>query len=134
MATLSGKKGLVEYDGGQVASFRNWSLDVDTNMLDHTVWSTGTDQWRSFTDGLSGWSGSFGDLFDAASTGQDDLRTNLLTPASATVKLYLDKDGGEHFTGSAYISSASYGAEIDGDVTASYNIQGTGTLTYSTTT
>jgi predicted secreted protein len=134
MATLSGKSGKIEYGGGKVASIRNWSLNMDTNMLDHTSWSTGTDQWRSFTAGLSGWSGSAGDLWDETSTGQDTMRTNFLTPSTATIVFHMDKSSGGSFSGACYVSGISMGAAIDGDVTANYTLQGTGALSYSTST
>lgn len=134
MATLSGKTGKIEYGGGKVASIRNWTLDSNVNMLDHTVWSTGTDQWRVWKAGLSGWSGTVGDLYDETSTGQDQMRTNFLTPTTATMVLHMDKAAGGSYSGATYISGISMGAAIDGDVTASYSYQGTGALAYSTST
>ena len=96
MPALSGKKGLVEYKGGQVAFIRNWSFDVNTNMLDVTVWTTGLDQWRSVTPGLSGGAGTFAGFFASStgSTGQVDLRGAMLTPATGTLKLTMDDTGG----------------------------------------
>lgn len=134
MATLSGKSGKIEYGGGKVASIRNWSVNMDANMLDHTSWSTGTDQWRSFTPGLAGWSGTVGDLWDETSTGQDTMRTNFLTPSTAAIVFHMDKANGGSLSGSCYVSGIAMGAAIDGDVTANYTIQGTGALTYSTST
>ncbi|MHC5112315.1 MAG: hypothetical protein ACYTHJ_20855 [Planctomycetota bacterium] len=136
MAALSGKKGLVEYKGGQVAYIRNWSMDVNTNMLDVTVWTTGTDQWRAMTPGLSGAAGSFSGFFvgSTVSTGQKNVRVNTLTPATGTIKLSMDKDGGESFTGSVYFDSMGHSADIDGTVDSNYSFVFNGAVTFSTTT
>ena len=134
MAELSGKQALIEYGGGQVASFDDWNMTANTNMLDVTTFSTATLQWRDFIPGLSDWSGTISGNFDAASTGLTDLRTNFLTPTTGTIKLSMDKDGGESFTGTTYLSMMSHTAPIDGVVEVSLNYQGTSTLTFSTTT
>ena len=136
MPAISGKKGLVDYKGGQVAYIRNWSMDVDTNMLDVTVWTTGTDQWRAMLPGLSGAAGTFGGLFvgSTVSTGQKNLRVNVLTPATGTLKLYMDKDGGEHFSVPCYFSGMSHTADIDGTVDASFSFTANGTVAFATTT
>ena len=134
MAALSGKEALVEYDGGQVTNVDEWSMDVDDNLLEITSFTTGTVQWRTWTPGLNGWTGSITANFDAASTGLTDLRTNTLTPATGTLILYMDKAGGEHFSGDTYISTMSASAPIDGKVTTTIAFQGNGTLTFATTT
>lgn len=134
MATLSGKVGLVEYKAGQVAGIRDWTVDVNVNTLDHTVFTTAAPQWRATKAGLSSWSGTANGLFDASSTGQTNMRGVLLTPSTGTIKLYLDQVGGEHLAGDIVISGGSYGANIDGDVTANYSFTGNGSLTFTTTT
>jgi hypothetical protein len=136
MPALSGKLGLVDYKAGQVAEIRNWSLDIDTNLLDITVWTTGTDQWRAITPGLSGAAGTFSGfgVGSTVSTGQKNIRTNTLTPATGTLKLYLDKVGGEHFSVPCYFSQASYSADIDGTVDSSYSFRANGTVAFATTT
>lgn len=134
MAELSGKLALVEYDGGQVASLDNWTLTVDTNMLDITTFTTGTVQFRDFTPGLSGWTATVSGNFDVASTGLTDLRVNTLTPATGTIILYADKVGGEALQGDTFISSMGQTAAIDGKVEIDFSLQGNGALTFSTTT
>ena len=134
MAEISGKKGLVEYAGGQVASVNSWSMDVNTDMLDITSFTTGTVQWRKFLDGLSGWSGTINAFFNAASTGLTDFRTNTLTPSTGQVILYLDKEGGENYRGSCFVSSLGNSVDIDGTANVTIGFQGTDTLTFSTAT
>lgn len=135
MAAISGKKALVEYGGAVfVNNIDQWSLDVENDMLDTTSFTTAALQWRSFIAGLSQWSGGIGGNFDAASTAQNDLRTNTLTPTTAQIRLYFDSSGGANLRGSVLLRRASFGAEVSGKGTAGYDFQGTGTLTYSTTT
>ena len=133
MAALSGKKGYFNY-GGKVVNINHWSLDVNTNLLDVTAWSTGTDQWRAITPGLSGAAGSASGFFDADSTGQDDLWSNILVPAASTCRLSIDESTGSAFTGSIYLSG--YGADVAIDGTADISVDFTfnGAVAYTTTT
>ncbi len=134
MAEISGKVALVEYGGVFIQSLDNWTATVDTNMLDVTTFSTGTLQFRDFIPGLSGWNATVSGNFDSTSTGLDDMRINTLVPATATVTLYADKVGGESLTGNTFISSMGQTAAIDGKVEIDFSLQGTGALTFSTTT
>jgi predicted secreted protein len=134
MGTLTGKSGKIEYAGGKVASIGSWSADVNVDIRDHTTFSTGTLLWRTRKDGLAEWSASADGFFDAASTGQTDIRTNLLTPSTGQFIGYLDKTGGENYRGSCFVSGMSVGADVDGDVTVQFQFEGTGALTYSTAT
>lgn len=131
---IAGKKGTLSYGGGNVATIMTWSLDVPTDMLDVTSFTTSAPQWRSFIDGLSQWSGSFDGPFDPSSTGQDDLITNTLTPSTAAIVLELDQTGGGKFNGSCFISNGSFNASIDDLTGVSFSFQGTGALSYTTTT
>ena len=133
MAALSGKAGRFDY-GGQVVNMNAWSLQIDTNLLEVTPWSTGTDQWRTYTPGLSGAAGSASGFFDAASTGQNDIRTNILTPAASTCRLEIDKSGGAAYTGTIYLSGYSLDDSIDGTADVSIDFTFTGAVAYSTTT
>lgn len=134
MAEIAGKVSKLEYAGGKVDSFDDFSLSIDTDMLDTTTFSTGTVQWRDFITGLSGWTATASANFDAASTGLTNIRTNTLTPTTASIAFVLDKVGGETFSGSCFISSLGHSAPIEGKVEVDVSIQGTGALTFSTTT
>jgi predicted secreted protein len=137
MSALSGKVGLVEHKGGQVAGIRNWSMDVDTNMLDVTSFATGEVQWRSMIPGLTGANGTFAGFYDADSTGQADIiggSTIILSPTTATLKLYMDKVGGEHFNVPAYISGGGFAADIDGTVDANFSFTAASAVTFATST
>ena len=135
MAAVTGKGGTVLWAGGSVASIGTWSMDVDSNMQDITSFTTDTVQWRTFAAGLSGWTGSMDGVgFDPSSTGQANLIAESLLPVSAAVVLELDQTQGGKLTGTAFVSSASYGAEIDGMANATWSLQGTGSVSYTTST
>ena len=57
MASRTGKVGLVEYKGVAVLRINNWDASINTDMRDHTTFSTGTVIWRTTKPGLSGGSG-----------------------------------------------------------------------------
>ena len=135
MAAVTGKGGTVLYAGGSVASIGTWSIDVDNDMHDITSFTTSAAQWRDFAAGLSGWTGSLDGVgFDTSSTGQNDLITNTLVPVSAAVILEIDQTVGGKYTGTAFLDSMSMGADVGGMSNASWSLQGTGALTFSTST
>ena len=134
MAAVAGKKGTIVYDGGSVATVNNWSLDLQNDMLDVTSFTTSAPQWREFIDGLSSWSGDLSGIFDGASTGQNDLIVNSITPASAAVILEMDQTGGGKFNGNVFLSGMGQSVAIDGTAEVSWTLQGTGSLAYTTTT
>ena len=135
MAAVTGKGGTVLYAGGSVASIGTWSIDVDTDMHDITSFTTVAAQWRNFAAGLSGWTGSLDGVgFDPTSTGQNDLITATLTPVSAAVVLELDQTAGGKLSGNVFIESMSLGADIGAMTDASWSLQGTGAVAYSTST
>ena len=134
MAAVTGKGGSIVYDGGSVATIHDWSMDIGNNLHDVTSFTTSAAQWRSFVAGLSDFSGSIDGTFDPASTGQNDLIVNTLTPVSAAAVFELDQTAGGKLSGSLFVESLSVGTPIDGLVDMSWSYQGTGTLTYTTTT
>ena len=134
MAAVQGKLGSINYDGGNVATLNNWTLDVTNDMLDVTSFTTSAPQWREFIAGLSTFTGNVSGIFDGASTGQNDLITNSITPAAATVILEADQSVGGKYTGSVFLSGMSIGVAIDGTAEVSWDMQGTAALNYTTTT
>ena len=134
MGAAAGKLGTIVYDGGSVATVNDWGLDLTNDMLDVTSFTTSAPQWREFITGLSSWTGNISGIFDGASTGQNDLITNSITPVSASVTLEMDQTAGGKFTGSVFLSGFGPAAPIEGEVTVSWDLQGTGALTYTTTT
>jgi hypothetical protein len=134
MAAVAGKQGKILYKGGHVVNLGGWSLDQSVDMLDVTDLSTGTVQSRDFIPGLLNWSGSINGNADSSSTGQTDIRTNTLTPATGNITLYIDKVGGENYTGAVYWQTLNYNVDVEGKAELTLGFQGTATLTYATTT
>ena len=135
MPAVTGKGGTVLYAGGSVASIGTWSIDVSNDMHDITSFTTSAAQWREFAAGLSGWTGSLDGVgFDPTSTGQDNLIANTLVPVSAAIVLELDQTAGGKMTGSAFVESMSIGADVGAMTDASWSMQGTGSLAYTTST
>jgi len=135
MAAKSGKLGKIEYAGAKVLNINQWTVDIDTNMLDVTAWSTGTDQWRSFAAGLSGAAASVSGFWDAdGSTGQKNLQTNVLTPSTGTLILYINKAGGENLRGTVLMERMGVDVALDGTADVAFDCRFTGAVTYSTAT
>ena len=136
MASVSGKHGKIEYASGKVVNVTAWNCDIDTNLIENTAWSTSTDQWRSYVAGLSGAAGSLTANFDQASTGQKNIWTNILTPTTGLLILYVDRRGagGANIRGSALFERMGLDVDIDGKADATYDFRYTGTVAYSTST
>ncbi len=134
MAAVSGKKGTINYAGGNVVRTNNWDLTLTNDMLDVTPFTTSAPQWREFISGLSSWTGTISGQFDGASTGQNDLIVNSITPTTAAVVLEMDQTGGGKFNGSVFLSGMAPSVAIDGSAEISWDLQGTGSLAYTTTT
>ena len=134
MAAVAGKGGTVLYAAGNVATLREWSLDVGNDMQDVTSFTTAAPTWKEFIAGLSSWTGSLSGTFDPVSTGQNNLITDSLVPVSAAVVLEKDQVNGGNYAGNVLISGLSVGTVIDGLVDMSWDLQGTGALAYTTTT
>jgi hypothetical protein len=136
LAAISGKGGTVYLGSVPVLRVNGWSLDVNTNMLEVTSFSTSSVTWREYTPGLNDASGSINGFWDigGGSTAQKDLQDNIFTPASATLVLEADQTNGGKYSGTAFLSRQSVNADIDGTVDASWDIQYSGAVTFSTTT
>jgi len=136
MAAISGKGGTVYVGSVPVLRVSGWGLDIDSNMLEVTSFSTATTTWREFAAGLNGASGSLSAFWDAGggSTAQRDMQGNILTPAAATIVLEVDQTAGGKYSGSAFISRQAVGVDVDGTADMSWDLQYTGAVTYTTTT
>ena len=136
MAAISGKGGTVYIGSVPVLRVSGWNLDVDSNMLDVTSFSTAVTSWRSFAAGLNNVTGSINAFWDAGggSTAQKDMQDNIFTPTAATLVLEVDQTAGGKYSQSAFLSRQSVSVDIDGTADMSWDIQGTGAVTYTTTT
>jgi hypothetical protein len=135
VAAVTGKGGTVTYDGGSVASIGSWSIDVDTNMHDITSFTTSAVVWRSFADGLSGFSGGIDGVgFDPTSTGMGDMIANTLTPTKVAAVFEIDKINGGKLSGDIWLDGAGFGADIDGLTSMTFSVLGDGAVAFTTST
>lgn len=135
MASRTGTEGLVEYKGVPVLRINNWSATINTDIRDHTTFSTGDLRWRTTKPGLAGWSGTFSGFWDAdGSTAQDDCIEAALAGSTGSVVLSADKVTGGSINGNIYFSGLTAGSAVDGDATVSFDFTGNGAATYSTST
>ncbi len=135
MAARTGTDGLVNYKGVPVLRIQNWSASINTDIRDHTSFTTGGTKWRTTAPGLAGGSGTFDGFWDASgSTAQKDCINAVLAGSTGTVVLYADQDDGDALTGAIYFSGLSAGSAVDGDSTVSFPFTFNGAVTYTTTT
>ncbi len=135
MAAITGKEGLVEYKGVPVLRIQNWSATVNTDIRDHTSFTTGVLQWRTVAPGLSGANGNFTGFWDPeGSTAQKDCMDAALAASTGSVTLYADKIDGDSLTGNIFFSGMTAGSAVDGDATIDFPFTFNGAVTYSTTT
>lgn len=134
MAAVAGRQGLIKYKTKQVLRLDHWDLNLQNDMLDVTAFSTDGTQWRSYLPGLSAWSGSISGFADAVadSSGQKVIQTNILTPATGTIILYLSETGLENFTGSVYWQTMGVNVDVADSEKVTFSFQGNGALTYAT--
>lgn len=135
MAARSGKEGLVEYKGVPVLRINNWKANVNTDMRDHTSFTTGTLTWRVTKPGLAGGSGTFSGFWDAdGSTAQTDCINAALAGSTGSVKLNADKGAGDALSGNVFFSGLTAGSAVDGDATVNFDFVFNGAVSYTTTT
>ncbi len=139
MAAIAGKSGLFRYgalaDKKIISRLTNWTISVQSDMLDTTAFSTDGVVWRTVTPGINGWSGTvsgYQDLVTANTTGQRLLLTSLLTPATGWTRFEFDETGLEALVGGVYIESMSFDVPVEGVQGMTCNFRGNGSLAYTT--
>lgn len=128
MAAIAGKGGSARLGVNTIAEVTSWSMDISADMLDST--SLG-DSWREFIAGLNGATGSVEVKWDIPNdaNGQAALQTALLNGTTVTLDLYVNATN--YYSGSAYVSSLSVEDPVEDLVTATFEAQFTGAVTYN---
>lgn len=136
MPALTGKGGEIRYGGKAVLRMNHWDLDIESNILKVTAWSTVAAAWRSNLAGLNGWRGTVSGFWDmsTASSGAKLMQTRTLTPTTGTLILYADLAGGENYRGDVLFARQNVAGDIDGTFNVGFDFVGNGALTYSTAT
>lgn len=138
MATLTGNNGAVSINSVNVASVRNFSIEMAADTVETTT--MGTDV-RTYITGLSQFSGSADIYFDASDFDTYESTFNptagLVGASGVAVKLYLAENYSSTsdyaFTGNVIVTGYTVNSSFDGMVEASISFQGTGATAYSTT-
>lgn len=128
MAYVSGTAGsvvIVPSGTASVTGAHEWSLDLGQETPEVTAFG---DSWKVFVPGIREWSGSFGLRHDDTSAVAGSVR-GYLTGGSAPVKFRFAA-GTNYYEGSALVTGASPEVAYDGVWETSYDIQGSGPLTY----
>jgi hypothetical protein len=126
MAHVAGKTGSVytTTTGTAVAvvsGVKSWSLDYVQEALETTDF--GDSGVRTYIAGLSGWAGTFEGFKDGAPKGLG---------TQALIEFRESTDSTQKWTGAALITGIHPSVSVDGIVSVSYDIQGTGALTSPT--
>jgi predicted secreted protein len=133
MAAISGRNGTVQYKTKSFLSADHWDCTITGDMLDVTSFSTVGVQWRSFIPGLSGWNGTISGFYNIAdTTAMKVAQTNILTPATGTIKLWLSDTGGENLSGSIYWQTLGVNVDVADSEKFTLSFQGNGALAYAT--
>lgn len=128
MAAIAGKGGSAKIGANTIAEVTSWSMDISADMLDST--SLG-DDWREFIAGLNGATGTVEVKWDIPNdaNGQTALQNALLNGTTVTLNLYVNATN--YYSGSAYVSSLSVEDPVEDLVTATFEAQFTGAVTYN---
>ena len=142
MAILTGNNGSIKLStavGGAVnstaiAAVRSFSVEMTRDTIET---STMGQDFRTYVNGMSSWSGTADIYFDsAASTGHLAVY-GVLNPTSGSVgqstlatELYLDGSAGK-FSGNIIITGFTVNSSMDGMVEASISFQGSSVCTFT---
>ena len=128
MAAIAGKGGSAKIGANAIAEVTSWSMDISADMLDST--SLG-DDWREFVAGLNGATGSVEVKWDIPNdaNGQTALQTAMLNGTTVTLNLYVNSSN--YYSGTAYVSNLSVEDPVEDLVTATFEAQFTGAVTYN---
>lgn len=127
---IQGKSGAL-YVGAapdKVAEMKSWSLDLGADNIDVTTFDS--NGWKEFLAGLKEWSGSAEGNFKLEDTqGQKALFDAWINGTVLAAEFRLGA-ATPKFTGSVLVTGVSVEDAVDGEVTISFDLQGTGSLTY----
>lgn len=132
MTALVGNAGVVSVAGNNVAEVRNYSIELTSDTIETTVMG-GANSGRTYTKGLSSFSGSADVYFDAThfSTADLDGLVNGDVGDAAVALLVYPEGTGSTWGGNIHVTGYSISSSFDGLIEASISFQGTGQLTYT---
>ena len=137
MASITGHAGSIDVNGQNVAEVRNYSIEMTSDTIENTVMA-GANSGRTYTKGLSSFSGSADVYWDAthfsdtSNPDLDGLVNGDVGDAAVAIKVYPDNAvSGTYWGGNIHITGYSITGSFDGMIEASVSFQGTGQLSYT---
>lgn len=119
--------GLVTNAAGYVTNLNEWSMDIERDELESTIF---TDATMSYLPGLIDWGGSYAGLLDDTTVAT--LPGNSSEPATGTFK-YQERGAADNtLSGSIFTTRGQIGVRPSALNTISYTYRGSGALTQST--
>lgn len=135
MAVITGNDGALTVGSRTVAALRNFSVEVTTDTIET---SSMGQSYRTYTNGMSSWTGSADIYFESADGTFFNLTTGTIGSTIATpvtAKFYIDQDATNDvaYTGTCIVTGFTVNSSMDGLVEASISLQGAGALNFSST-
>ena len=127
----TGKDGTLSIAGTSQVKVTNWSVQAELDMLETTTLG---DNDRAYTPGIRSYSGSATLLYYEDGAGRNDAATQIKrvnstgAPSDSPIALILGL-GGKTITLNAFITNATYGANVGEVVNAQISFRGSGAVT-----
>ena len=135
MASITGHAGSLSVDSSTIAEVRNYSIELTSDTIENTVMA-GANSGRTYTKGLSSFTGSADVYWDAthfSTADLDGLVNGDVGDAAVELKVFPDNAVvGTYWRGNIIVTGYSITGSFDGMIEASVSFQGTGQLTYTT--
>lgn len=128
MAFVSGTAGSVAFVSGGTAVLTgaySWSLDISQETPEVTAFG---DSWGVFLPGIRSWTATIELIKDAALAVQGSVHAMITGGSAAAVFRFYE--AGTVYSGSALVTGASPEISYDDKAVISYDLQGSGPLTF----
>ncbi len=127
MATHHGKEGLIKVGADTIGEVTGFTIETTADVVEDTAL---TDATKSFLTGRTSFSGSIEMHYDEA----DTVQTTLLAGAAITFIFQPEgaTTGDETLSGACVVTGMSISNAMDGVVSRTVTVQGTGALTIGT--
>ena len=127
MATHHGKEGVLHVGGTAIGNATGFTVDTTHDVVEDTALG---DSMKSFLAGRGTFTASIDMNFDETDSGQ----TTMVQGAELTFAFLPEgnESGDRKFSGTGIVTGMSVGVPLDGVITRTVSIQGTGGLTIGT--
>ena len=127
MATHHGKEGVMTVGGSTIGNLTGFTVDTTHDVVEDTALG---DSMKSFLAGRGTFTASIDMNFDETDSGQ----TTMVQGAELTFAFLPEgnESGDRKFSGTGIVTGMSVGVPLDGVITRTVSIQGTGGLTIGT--